>query len=163
MGIRARWDYPCRPKFHNQDLHSWNWIGNLILKLVCFLQLFLFERIFISNIALLVLCLCSRKNGKNSPKWAKFQNWLKTHPKVINWQSKCLSQHFGGWWRENVCREITFCWREKVISIFISRHPKSHFWALGKVHFCQKWPISGTKNGTSTAKIKILGPLFNTN
>ena len=38
--IRAQWDYPCRPKFHNQDLHSWNWIGNLILKLVCFLQLF---------------------------------------------------------------------------------------------------------------------------
>ena len=29
-----------RPKFHNKDLHRWNWIGNLILKLVCFLQLF---------------------------------------------------------------------------------------------------------------------------
>ena len=27
-------------KSRNKDPHSWNWTGNLILKLVCFLQLF---------------------------------------------------------------------------------------------------------------------------
>ena len=33
---RARWDI----QFQNQDPLTWNWTGNLILKLVCFLQLF---------------------------------------------------------------------------------------------------------------------------
>ena len=33
---------------------------------------------------------------KNSPKQSKFQNWLKTHPNVINAQNKCLFHHFGG-------------------------------------------------------------------
>ena len=36
------------------------------------------------------------KRPKKSPKLAKSQNWLKTHPKVINAQNKCLFHHFGG-------------------------------------------------------------------
>ena len=33
----------------------------------------------------------------------------------------------------------------KVIFVFIFGHPKSHFRALDNGHFCQKWPILGTK------------------
>ena len=36
------------------------------------------------------------KQPKNSPKQAKFQNKLKTYPKLINAQNKCWFHHFGG-------------------------------------------------------------------
>ena len=40
VGNRARWDLPSGPRFQNQDPLTWNLTGNLISKLVCFLQLF---------------------------------------------------------------------------------------------------------------------------
>ena len=40
LPIRARWDWPGGHKFQNQNSHSWNWTGNLILKWVCFLHFF---------------------------------------------------------------------------------------------------------------------------
>ena len=33
---------------------------------------------------------------KTAPNEPNFKNWLKTHPKVINAQNKCLFRHFGG-------------------------------------------------------------------
>ena len=40
MITRARRYLPGGPRFQNQDPLTWNWTGNLISKLVCFLQLF---------------------------------------------------------------------------------------------------------------------------
>ena len=36
------------------------------------------------------------KRLKNDQKCAIFQNWLKTHPKVLNAQNKRVLHHFGG-------------------------------------------------------------------
>ena len=33
---------------------------------------------------------------KNDKEYAIFQNWLKTHPKVLNAQNKRVLHHFGG-------------------------------------------------------------------
>ena len=44
-----------------KNLHSWNWIGNLILKLVCFLQLF---DLSTPSVVLLHLKKTARANGK---------------------------------------------------------------------------------------------------
>ena len=47
------------------------------------------------------------KRPKNVPKLAKVQNWLKTHPRVVNAQMKHVIQHFGGMlalkWSANIC------------------------------------------------------------
>ena len=69
MCVRARWDYPCRPKFHNQDLHGWNWIGNLILKLVCV------DNFSIWALLQLLFCIW-KKWSVLMGKWLKnMQNW----------------------------------------------------------------------------------------
>ena len=36
------------------------------------------------------------KRLKNDQKYAIFQNWLKTHPKVLNARNKRVLHHFGG-------------------------------------------------------------------
>ena len=36
------------------------------------------------------------KRLKNDQKYAIFQNWLKTNPKVLNAQNKWVLHHFGG-------------------------------------------------------------------
>ena len=47
------------------------------------------------------------KRPKNVQKLAKVQNWLKTHPRVVNAQMKHVIQHFGGMlalkWSANIC------------------------------------------------------------
>ena len=113
------------------------WWAHILLKtlLICkiefqrwfvFFNFFIWAHLHFENRTFSFVSVLKEKWEKNNPKWAKFQNWLKTHPKVINSQNKWLFHNFG--------------------------HPKSHFWALENGHFCQKWPISGTKNGTLVAR-----------
>ena len=48
------------------------------------------------------------KRLKNDQKYAIFQNWLKTHPKVLNAQTKRVLHHFGGMLVEKVVSFFVF-------------------------------------------------------
>ena len=92
------------------------------------------------------------KRQKTAPKWVKFQNWLKTYPKVKNSKSKCLFHHFGE----------MLAWKSDLRFHF--RAPEVPFLGTWKWPLLSKMAHFGyQKNGTSIAQIKILRPLFNTN
>ena len=82
-----------RPKFQNRDPALWNWIGNLILKLVCYLQLFDLSS---PSVLFLHLKKMVRANGKMTQKYAKLKKWPK-----ITFQGQILISEvaFWGLWR----------------------------------------------------------------
>ena len=51
-------------------------------------------------------------------------------------------------------------WLIKVLSEFLFRHPKCHFWARKNGHFCQTAHFWVQKYGTLSAQTKILRPLL---
>ena len=79
------------------------------------------------------------KRLKNDPKYAIFQNWLKTRPKVLNAQNKHVLHHFGGM---------------LALNFFFSFGARSAiFWHLKMGTFGESARFLVPKNGTSSARI----------
>ena len=65
-----------KSKVEKKDLHSWKWIGNLILKLVCFLQLFYLSTPSVVHLHLKKKLVLMGKWGKKMQNWQNGQKSL---------------------------------------------------------------------------------------
>ena len=89
---RAQWDWPRKPKFQNQDLHTWILMGNWILKLIYFLQFFYLST---PSAAKLWFHFLHFLQGKIGPKINKIEIRPKSGLKVIiSWNKS----HYGNIW-----------------------------------------------------------------
>ena len=121
----AQWTYISKSRPAHLDLDR-----KFNSKAGLFSSTFWFERSFCCPWALLVFRpYCS----KNASKTTKNMRFLKIG---LNSTQKCKTH------KTNVFYTILGgCWHQKVVSVFLFRHPKCHFFPRENGHFCRKCPF----------------------
>ena len=85
-------------KNQNRDSHTWIFIGNRILKLICFLQFFDLSTPSAAKMGFYFLHFLQGKNAQNRPgnQLNKIEIWLKSGLKVINSPNQSHRDHIWG-------------------------------------------------------------------